>query len=292
MVYSSDLAEYTRSPSPAERALVERVASESIVLLKNDQNILPLRPFSDGSNRRVAIMGPNAKAYFVTGGGSAQLRTSWCQSPWEGISDLKPEGIELAYALGCHGAKFLPVLDASFSNKAGVRGFDLLHYAITEDGKQAAEPSMVEHHDLSDMWMYDFYHPDLGIHYFTELVSVFTSPIDGEYEFGLVVSGQGWLYLDDMLVIDNSDVNKQIEGTAFRGFGTTEVLGRVSVKKGKVSEQGDLKLKIRNTSSRSFTILVYLQDQPAVEVLSFVPDYEWLLSQPATVIPLYRKPLN
>jgi beta-glucosidase len=205
--------------------LLRRLAGEGAVLLKNE-GVLPLR------TGKVAIIGPNAKAAVVTGGGSAQLRSAWTVSPWQGLEGTAPDGVELSYSLGCVSAKFLPILGEDFTTPDGKPGFALNHYAIV-DGQVAAEPAVRDTHDVSKMLLADFRHPALGQHYVTEILATFTAPITGEYEFGVVVSGQGWLYVDDKLVIDNS--TDQVMGESFFNNGTIEVRGTTKVEKGKVS---------------------------------------------------------
>jgi beta-glucosidase len=233
IVYSHDTDEYTRPRTEADSDLVRRAATEAITLLKNVDYVLPLESTAE-TKLKVAVIGANAKARVATGGGSAQCRTSWCQSPWDALIEQNPGNIDLTYSLGGYVSKYLPVLDSSFTRLDGAKGFDLLHYPILPDGTQAPKPAFVDTHDLSDMYMYDFYHPRLGMHYFTELHSIFTSPIDGEYEIGFCITGQGWLWVDDQLVVVNATVEEQVIGTAFLGYGTAEKSAFIQVKKGQV----------------------------------------------------------
>lgn len=227
IVYAAPSEEKTRyDEKDADAKVLRRVGAEGIVVLKNEKSVLPV------TEKKVAIIGPNAKAKVLTGGGSAQLRSSWSVTPWQGLEANKPAGVELSYSLGCAGAKFLPMLDDSFTTVDGKKGFNLSHYPI-EDGKQAAKSGYDEVWDTSDMFLADFAPPGLGDQWFTELKSVFTSPVDGEYEFGLTVTGQGWVWVDDQLVVDNS--KDQTRGEAYFGNGTTEVKGHCKVQKGKVS---------------------------------------------------------
>ncbi|BEJ10876.1 hypothetical protein CspHIS471_0102980 [Cutaneotrichosporon sp. HIS471] len=227
IVYAVPTPERTRD-SADERAsdakLLRRLAGEGVVLLKND-GVLPIR------EGRVAVIGPNAKTRVISGGGSAALRPLWSVNAWEGMVENKPNNIELSYSLGLQGAKYLPMLDECFTTLDGKRGFDLLHYSIDANGEVAHEPTVVDTHDVSDMFLADFRHPRLGPHYVSEVRAKFTSPITGRYEFGLTVTGQGWLYVDDELIIDNA--TKQTLGSKFFGNGTIEEKGRVAVEKGK-----------------------------------------------------------
>ena len=80
-----------------DKELMRRVAAESIVLLKNEGNILPLNP---STLKKVAIVGGNAKAVIVSGGGSAALKASYFISPYQGIVNALGEHVEVTYAEG------------------------------------------------------------------------------------------------------------------------------------------------------------------------------------------------
>ena len=60
--------------SENDKIFMRKVASESIVLLRNEGDILPLNP---QKLRKVAIIGPNAKAIILSGGGSAAMKPSY-----------------------------------------------------------------------------------------------------------------------------------------------------------------------------------------------------------------------
>jgi beta-glucosidase len=68
---------------PEHRALIRRAGAEGTVLLKNMDGILPL---SDSGNRKIAVIGPNAKTAQIMGGGSAQLNPHYRVTPWDGIA--------------------------------------------------------------------------------------------------------------------------------------------------------------------------------------------------------------
>ena len=80
--------------------LMRKVASDTIVLLKNETKILPLK---GDSLKKVAILGGNAKARILSGGGSASLKPSFFVSPYDGIVNSLPKGVEITYAEGARG---------------------------------------------------------------------------------------------------------------------------------------------------------------------------------------------
>ncbi|KAI9632811.1 putative beta-glucosidase [Dioszegia hungarica] len=228
LVYAKPSKEKTRSSEQTEDAkVIRKLAADGTVLLKNEKEVLPIQ-----GKRKVGIMGPNAKAKVLTGGGSAQLRSLWSQSPWEGLEANKPEGVELEYTLGAYTAKFLPVLDENFTAASGNKGFDLKHYPLKDEEMsiEGSEPAVTEEWDESSMFMAEGF-PQLGPQWLTELTSTLTSPIDGEYEFSLAVTGQAKLWVDGELVVDNTV--EQVRGTSFFNCGTVEVKGSAKVQKGK-----------------------------------------------------------
>lgn len=80
---------------------MRKVAAEGIVLLKNEGEVLPLKP---QNLKKIAIVGGNAKAIVLSGGGSAALKASYFISPYDGIVNaLAPHGVEITYSEGARG---------------------------------------------------------------------------------------------------------------------------------------------------------------------------------------------
>jgi beta-glucosidase len=80
------------------RTFARKLASQGMVLLRNENNVLPIKP-----GTKVEVIGPNAKARVISGGGSAQLKASYIVNPFEGILSNKPEGVSIEYTVGCYG---------------------------------------------------------------------------------------------------------------------------------------------------------------------------------------------
>lgn len=98
-VVYGDGIERTRD-SPEARAFCRKLASDGIVLLKNEKNVLPL---TKGKVKRIAVIGPNAKERVISGGGSAALKATYVVTPWEAIFSGAPKGVVVEYTTGCYG---------------------------------------------------------------------------------------------------------------------------------------------------------------------------------------------
>ena len=86
--------------SEEDKVLMRKLAGESIVLLKNRDATLPLRTHS---LKKIAIVGGNAKALILSGGGSASLKPSYFVSPYDGIANALPKGVQVKYNEGARG---------------------------------------------------------------------------------------------------------------------------------------------------------------------------------------------
>ena len=65
---------------PEHRAIILEAAREAIVVLKNDNKLLPLQGV-----RSVAVIGPYARTAQILGGGSAGVTPHYAVSPFDGI---------------------------------------------------------------------------------------------------------------------------------------------------------------------------------------------------------------
>lgn len=86
--------------SEEDPAFLRKVAAESIVLLKNDNGLLPI---DKTKVKKVAIVGGNAKAVILSGGGSAALKPSYFISPYDGIVNALGKDVEVTYSEGARG---------------------------------------------------------------------------------------------------------------------------------------------------------------------------------------------
>ena len=96
--------------SEDDKILLRKIASESIVLLRNEGDVLP---FNAQKLKKIAIIGPNAKAMVLSGGGSAALKPSYFVTAYDGIVSALEQagsGTEVTYSEGTRGLFFSPLL--------------------------------------------------------------------------------------------------------------------------------------------------------------------------------------
>jgi beta-glucosidase len=86
--------------TPAHSKTVYDVASESIVLLKNDQRLLPL---NTGGIRSIAVIGDNATRTFHLGGFGAGVKARYEITPLEGLKSRLGRNVAIAFAQGYSG---------------------------------------------------------------------------------------------------------------------------------------------------------------------------------------------
>ena len=80
--------------TPESRQTAYEVASKSIVLLKNENNILPISK----DVKKIAVIGRNAVALTQSGGIGAGVKSVYEVTPLQGITNKAPEGVEVVYA--------------------------------------------------------------------------------------------------------------------------------------------------------------------------------------------------
>lgn len=83
--------------SEAHYAAARRIGGEGIVLLKNDNGILPL---PSGKPVKLLVVGENAIKMMTVGGGSSSLKVQRELSPLDGIRAAAPQGAVVDYARG------------------------------------------------------------------------------------------------------------------------------------------------------------------------------------------------
>jgi len=122
--------------SKRHRDIAARAAEEAVVLLKNDEELLP---FSTAKVRTVAVVGPNAAARRIQGGGSSQVRPGRQTSMLQAITELLAGEAEVVHADGGDNEPVPPAArPAMFSPDEGRGQAGLLCEYFAERGFDAA----------------------------------------------------------------------------------------------------------------------------------------------------------
>ncbi|CAG8012108.1 unnamed protein product [Penicillium salamii] len=202
---------------PEDQALMRRAAAESVVLMKNEGDILPLK--KDGS---LLVIGPNARISAYCGGGSASLAPYYTVSPLQGVS-AKSNG-DVKFSQGVYSHKELPLLGPLLKTADGKPGFTFKVY--NEHPNSGADRQVVDELHLleSSGFLMDYVNPKIkSMTYYVDMEGSFTPEESGVYDFGVTVVGTGRLLIDDDVVVDNTKNQKQ--GSAFFGTATIEERG-------------------------------------------------------------------
>ncbi len=169
----------------AHQAATYDIASEAMVLLKNKDNILPIK------NKKILVVGSNATVRHAEGGNSSGVPALYEITPLEGIInafgeenvDYESGNLELPYApIPSH---LLEIVE----NKAGVRGYTQIATKYA-DGKEINQTSYVSEAILADT--------DSELYTFEGKVNI---EEDGEYRFRLISNTGIDLYLKGELVL-------------------------------------------------------------------------------------------
>jgi beta-glucosidase len=191
-----------RSPgelsSDRHRQLALDVARESVTLLKNERGLLPL---ARSGIRSIAVIGPNADAAIIQGGGSANVIPSRVVTALESLRELS--GMRVEYAQGVDNELVTPAADARLLSTSPARNVQGLQFAIYPNAKFSGKPASVgvdtyfnklslgegltaaPDEPISARWSGYFWPPQSGIYEFSlTQVGSATLSIDGEHIIG------------------------------------------------------------------------------------------------------------
>lgn len=199
-----------------DRQLNRQLAGDSVVLLKNEHGLLPLKqPF-----KSIALIGPNMKNTSFCGGGSAYLQPYYTVSPYDGIVSQLPPHVEIRHEAGASASGWNPLLQGNdITTPEGLPGMRIRFY---RDGPTVPDREIIDESLLPDSsWLLMGYsHSKLERLFYADVEGDFVSQETGPFEFGLAVYGSARLYVDGRLLVDNSEVQRG--GTFYFGKGTLE----------------------------------------------------------------------
>lgn len=173
--------------TPDHYEVARRVAEESLVLLKNNNQVLPL----DISRiRKIVVVGPNADRRFCLPGlgGSSWMASAYEVTPLEGIRKFLGTNAEVQYFSSDDLGNFEVIPTSVMQEQNGRKGF-LAKYYNTGDSKPAVERTEPE---LNFLW--EMRSPDLEKvrpqQFRAQFTGAIIPPVSGTYSLR-VTSGAG-----------------------------------------------------------------------------------------------------
>ncbi|KAI8252136.1 Beta-glucosidase B, partial [Colletotrichum sp. SAR11_239] len=219
------------SDTPESRQTAREAASQGIVLLKNT-GILPLKP---SKLRSLAIIGPNAKTPTTGGTGSAIVNPYYITTPFDSISDAAKSAnsdIQITHQRGIFTHLQPPLIGDCLTNPTtGSPGLRVDFYSGNTFSGDIISSS--DWHNSLVYFMSDGDVPPSlrGTTYSYKATGLLRPSATGTYDFSLSNTGKAKLFIDDELLIDNSNWT-QISGN-FMNCGSVEVFASRELEAGK-----------------------------------------------------------
>jgi beta-glucosidase len=173
----------------ATNELARKVASESMVLLKNEGNILPLNM---KSNPRIAVIGQLSLEY-SGGGGSAAGTPQYIQRPYDCIKSLHPQPDLVSISAGVELHRSIPTVSPKdIVAKNGQNGVDIAYY--NDDSETTV---LTEFSPVPMVFMLGHVKPGLNEKGFTyEMTTSLTPNSSGNHNFAVTATGGFHLFVD------------------------------------------------------------------------------------------------
>ncbi|HJQ30740.1 MAG TPA: glycoside hydrolase family 3 C-terminal domain-containing protein [Pyrinomonadaceae bacterium] len=209
---------YSENDSPAHRELALKAARESVVLLKNEGNVLPLKK----DLKTIAVIGPNADAPDVLLG-NYNGQPSKSVTPLEGIRNKVSNATRVLYSAGVYppGVNVETVAAAAFKQDGGLAGLKGEYFNNRE---LKGEPVLVrDDAQLNFNWGSLSPAPQVQEDNFSvRWTGAFVPPESGKYRFGFSGNGGVRVLLDGKPLIEELSnrrtrtVTKEVELEAGR----------------------------------------------------------------------------
>ncbi|KAK1925989.1 glycoside hydrolase superfamily [Papiliotrema laurentii] len=215
--------------TPQVRRLLRQSAADSVVLLKNDSGILPLHP---QGIRTIAVIGPNADIACIAGGGSANLTPTYRVTPLEAIRSVASGvGATVQHTTGVEETRWTPLLGDKVRDTTGALGRMTADFFAENpfDGR-LLEPAYSMSVANTHAFFIDGIPTSVPIRGYIRARMSFTPNATGVWILGLTVAGQGDLYVDDKMVVENS--TNQEPDVSFFNTGAKERIGEIQLQAG------------------------------------------------------------
>jgi beta-glucosidase len=201
-----EMVPYSRIPlevndSSSHRELALKAARESMVLLKNENNILPLKK----DIKRIAVIGPNADSMEVLLGNYNGVPSKWV-TPLEGIRNKVSGATSVLYALGTTLTDdvTVPVPSSALLTPDG-KGVHGLKGEYFNNKDLQGEPVVTRiDQQLNFNWFTNSPDPKLPVDNFSaRWTGKIVPPVTGTYLLGARADDGVRIFLDDKLLVED-----------------------------------------------------------------------------------------
>jgi beta-glucosidase len=187
----------------AHRQVALDGAAEAITLLKNDGSLLPLDP---ARLKRIAVIGPNADARVIQGGGSSEVVPLYAVTPLEGLRSALGRSVAIDVAKGADNDRYPPVADPRLFSTTMARTDQGLKASFWANSAMAGAPARTV---TDTVFMRFYFGEDIAANPARDLAvrweGVFWPPVDGEYDFSTFDHGNVDLTIASQKLFDRRD---------------------------------------------------------------------------------------
>ena len=207
--------------TPERREIARRAASSAIVLLRNEGSALPLDP---ATVTRLAVIGPNAGALNILGGGSAAVSPYYAVTPLEGLQAAFA-GADVSHEPGCSITRYPPLIDLRWTlTSGGDPGIDV----VIVDGDDPDGDRVVERH-VTRRSALNWDASGRTTPWSARLTATLVPPVTGRYVFQGGSTARFRISVDDQVVVDgwtpaDSGRGRRVEGGVHLVAGETYAL--------------------------------------------------------------------
>ena len=201
-----ELVKYTKIPttendSEEHRQLSIKTAQESIVLLKNSNNILPLKKDLE----KIAVIGPTADSYQMLLGNYNGTPSKYV-TPLQGIINKVGKNTKVVYEIGCNPVVEGRVVHNLYSDIVSADGKPGLKAEYFRNTNLEGEPFFTKIDPIDNPnWIYGTREPNIRYqnNYSIRWTGTINPPITGEYNFTVSGSDGYRLLIDNKIVVED-----------------------------------------------------------------------------------------
>ncbi len=192
---------YSENDSEEHRKLALKAAQESIVLLKNDKNTLPLKK----NLKKIAVIGPTADSYDMLLGNYNGTPSRY-STPLTGITEKVNGKTEVVFEQGCNLVEDGPILNPIKTEMVSFEGKPGLKMEYFKETNLEGEPFFSEVNEMGNASFIQFRRipgMERGMKYSVRWTGKLTMPVSGDIEF--TVSGDdGYrLFIDGNPIVED-----------------------------------------------------------------------------------------